>query len=475
MARVILAGFNVDRTVLDDLARGGQRGQAVTPETLSAAYARISRDPRPVDELRAAARADVARARASNQRIVFEFGHHSVAEHAVFNFDVIGVSRLVVEALESHRLASFTEKSQRYIRLGEDFVVPPEVMGSGAEQAFSAYVHRCFERYSDALRALGASGRGERLAGEDARYLLPLAASAQLGMTANARTLEYMVRRLAAHPLAEAREIGVEIRRLGEEVAPSLLLFVEPGPYLTERAREVAAAARDLWPDYDTDREGSRGAVRLLHATPDGDVHVLAALLVSASGMACEAALHRVRALEEGGRVRLFEAATKHLGVHDAMPREFEHATLTFEVVLSAAAFGQLKRHRMASLTVGPYNPDLGITIPLSFQEAGLLGLAEEAIRDADTLWRDLGGHGSPVAAYACLNAHRRRVLLTLNLRELYHMSRLREDSHAQWDIRALVSAMCAEARQAFPVCASLLGGKDQVAQVLAARKNRMG
>jgi len=52
--------------------------------------------------------------------------------------------------------------------------------------------------------------------------------------------------------------------------------------------------------------------------------------------------------------------------------------------------------------------------------------------------------------------------LITLNLREMYHMSRLREDESAQWDIRQLVGQMSELARQVFPICAGFLGGKDQ-------------
>ena len=90
--QIYLAGFNVDAEVISELTKGKERSD-VTPETLSAAYARISRDPRPVDELRKIARQEVEKARKSNSNIIFKMGHHSVAEHAVFNFDLIGVSR----------------------------------------------------------------------------------------------------------------------------------------------------------------------------------------------------------------------------------------------------------------------------------------------------------------------------------------------------------------------------------------------
>ncbi len=82
---------------------------------MAAAYARISRNPRPVNELRRIARSEVEKARASNRNIVFEMGHSSIAEHAVFNLDILGVSRLLVEEIEKFRLASYTEKSQRYV------------------------------------------------------------------------------------------------------------------------------------------------------------------------------------------------------------------------------------------------------------------------------------------------------------------------------------------------------------------------
>ncbi len=63
-------------------------------------------------------------------------GHSSIAEHAVFNIDVIGVSRLLVEEIEKFRLCSFTEKSQRYVLLKDDFVIPAEICEAGLEESF---------------------------------------------------------------------------------------------------------------------------------------------------------------------------------------------------------------------------------------------------------------------------------------------------------------------------------------------------
>lgn len=471
MSRIVLAGYNLDADVIAELVRACPESPDLTPETLSAAYARISRDARPVDALRRLAREDVARARQSNQRIVFGLGHHSVAEHAVFNFDVIDVSRLAIESLEAHRLASYTEKSQRYVRLGRDFLVPDEWAAAGLGDAYRDYVLGAFDRYQRILDALVAAGIDAKLAGEDARYVLPLGVLGQLGMTLNARSLEHVILRLSGSPLAEVRDLGTRLLELARPIAPSLLRYMDPGPYDLMRGADIAAAVRDVFggapcrqPVADAD---DIPCVRLIDATPDGDARILAALALPALEGDLTEALARVQRLGEGARRRLFEGATDRMGIHDALPREFEHGVMTFELVMSAAAFGQFKRHRMASLTWLPYDPSLGLTIPPAIAQAGLSDLLHQMDSEARTLVGRLGAD-HPAAAYAWTNAHRRRTVLTTNLREFYHISRLREDEHAQWDIRYLVGAMSGEARRAFPVCASLLGGKDLVATRLA-------
>ena len=121
----------------------------------------------------------------------------------------------------------------------------------------------------------------------------------------------------------------------------------------------------------------------------------------------------------------------------------------------------------MSSQTAMPYLPALGITRPPAVIDAGLAGILDEAAADADRLFADLSGPAPAAAPYALLNAHRRRVLVTMTLRELYHVSRLREDSHSQWDIRDVAGQMSRVGREAFPLCARLLGGKDAMEAVL--------
>ncbi len=481
--KVVLAGYNVDREALDELRRAAPARLDLTPETLSASYARISRDARPVDELRRAARAEVDKARRSNRAIIFKMGHHSVAEHAVFNFDIMGVSRLAIEEIEKFRLVSFTEKSQRYITLGSDFVVPAEIVKAGRRDLFvetvraqNALYHSLyarlrpvvFARHADLARDPGKQALLEGWAKEDARYAVSLATEGQLGLTVNARNLELMIRRFAARPLAEVRELNGRLYDLARGIAPSILLFTAATDFDARAYDDVGEAVERAFPASARKSRprraaaANRTAVRLIDRTAEGDDRILAALAHTAGGRPYGECLRGARALSGAARKAVFKRAFERMEFHDFPLREFEYADLTFELVLSASAFAQLKRHRMATLTAKPYDPGLGATVPPSVEALGAGREFRAMIERTNDVYAELRrAAGEAAAAYVLTNAHRRRALIKVNMRELYHIARLRQDFAAQWDIRALVAAMTGAARKAMPLAGLLLGGKD--------------
>jgi len=480
--KVLLAGYNLDTTVIEALAKNSPPRLDLTPETLSAAYARISRDPRPVDELRAEARQEVERARRSNQTIIFKMGHHSVAEHAVFNFDLIGLSRLAIEAVEHFRLASYTEKSQRYVKLGGEVVVPEEIKEAGKEDEFLYLARRQHELYQllyerlrpyffNQYQEVAANPKNQIIldnwAKEDARYVLSLATQSQLGMTVNARTLELMIRRFTAAKLKELRNLGKALYELASQVAPSLLLFTAASPYeaLTydDLTREVQALrARKGLPE-DSSRPKP---VQLLRFPQKGDDYLLTSLVYRISGLSFAASKSLVARMTAKEKRQLFLASFRHLEFYDRLLREFEHVDLTFELMVSASCFAQLKRHRMATLTPQPYDPALGVTIPPSIKKIRATREFLAVMKQAESLYRQLQPSLGEAAAYVLTNAHRRRVLFKANVRELYHVSRLREDLSAQWDIRKLAGQITRLAKKAMPLSFLLVGGKDAFPEI---------
>jgi flavin-dependent thymidylate synthase len=495
--KVILSGMNVDRERLGEY-RGRAAGLAddpnpkaakaffrefsnsedLTPETFSAAYARISRDPRSVDELRRDAFREVDRARRSNESIIFGLGHSSVAEHAVFNLDIIDITRRAVEELQRSRLASYTEKSQRYITLTDDYHLPREIAEIGLADDFRNTVKQLNESYHrlhagllDYLEEkhpdLARDKKGKVLldgwAKEDARYVVPLSTLTQLGMTANARVLEMTIRRLAAHPTDEVRELSREIFNAVSPHAPSVIKYTTPTPYDTETGGVINDIVSRMVPDAPTLRPASSSdrQVTLVDYPGDADTRLAAVFIASHGGVDYPAALKRAQSLGDAAVRELILTALSRMESYDRAPRELELIPLTFEAVVSSSCFGQLKRHRMATIISRPYDPALGVTVPPTIAEAGLEKTMMEATGVSESVYEKIAARTPDTSEYILTNAHRRRVLVSMNLRELYHVARLRMDETAQWDIRYLTEEMVKCVAEKSPVAAALAVGKD--------------
>ncbi|MFA5839184.1 MAG: FAD-dependent thymidylate synthase [Candidatus Margulisiibacteriota bacterium] len=449
--KILLAGYNVDTEVLEDLKKTSRPRQDVTPETLSASYARISRDPRPIDELRAAARQEVEKSRKSNSAIIFKMGHHSIAEHAVFNFDIIDVSRLALEEIEKFRLCSYTEKSQRYQKLEDNYLVPDEIKGTKLEGLFIETIKQQNEFYQILI--------GKGVEPEDARYVTSLATLGQLGLTINARNLEFAFRRFASNASSEIRQLGQKMYGLAHDIAPSIILFAGANDFDRLTYGEITKASKG----NGGQGKGMKGKeVELVYYTKAADEILVAALLHTTKQLPYKECLIQAKKMGQGAKVRLVESSFKYAEFYDRPVREFEFVDLTFDLVVSAACFGQLKRHRMMSITAQQYEPSLGVTMPPSIKKAGAEKDFAKIIKITNDAYAKINKQSPLAAQYVLTNAHRKRALVKINARELYHFSRLREDPHAQWDILNLSAAMTAQAKKSMPLAMLFIGGKDK-------------
>ncbi|PKN86701.1 MAG: thymidylate synthase (FAD) [Deltaproteobacteria bacterium HGW-Deltaproteobacteria-1] len=400
-------------------------------------------------------------------------GHSSVAEHAVFNIDVIGVSRLLTEEIEKFRLCSYTEKSQRYVLFDKDFVVPEEITEAGLKDLFIATVgmqndfyHHLYDQLRPYVfeqnRALAENLANKSMlegwAKEDARYAIALATETQLGMTINTRNLELMLRRLSALPLAEAHLCSEKLYSATKDIAPSLIRYTQATDYDRVTRRNL----REVCTPYVAGKENpSSEAVRLVWATPEADTQAAAALLFASSGMSYDACLQEAGQMKPADAKALFKTVFKNIQSYDAVLRELENVDMLFELMMSASCFAQLKRHRMATIISQDYNTNLGVTVPPAVRAIGKQKEFMAMIKKTNSVY-EIIRHKCPAAApYVLTNAHRRRVLMKLNARELYHLARLRVDQHAQWDIRDLSEKMLKQARRIMPLTLMMACGKD--------------
>ena len=102
----------------------------------------------------------------------------------------------------------------------------------------------------------------------------------------------------------------------------------------------------------------------------------------------------------------------------------------------------------LLTLTVQAYNPALGVTVPDSVRAVGAEAGFRRLIERTAEVHGTLSGKVGPAADYILTNAHRRRVLLKLNVRELYHLSRLRQDDEGRAESPLLRATEIASRRE---------------------------
>lgn len=156
-------------------------------------------------------------------RRVMGFGHASVMEHANFTFSIKGISRACSHQLIRHRVASYTQQSQRYVKFRRDevdSVIPESIEKSRFREEFHEMMDEIAGFYERLL---------EEVPAEDARYILPNAAGTNLVVTMNARELNHFFGlRLCERSQWEIRELAQEMLDEARRAAP--VLFEKAGP-----------------------------------------------------------------------------------------------------------------------------------------------------------------------------------------------------------------------------------------------------
>jgi thymidylate synthase (FAD) len=169
------------------------------------------------------------------------WGHLSPLEHATFTFFLEGVSRALTHQLVRHRIASYSQRSQRYVKEGDfDYIVPPQLQGKsvhyegesmGAEEFFHQTMTMIAQRYRALDEALGGGGESSH---EDARYLLPNACESRIFVTMNARELlHFFGERLCHRAQWEIREVAGRMLDLLRPAYPGV--FGGAGPKCVAR------------------------------------------------------------------------------------------------------------------------------------------------------------------------------------------------------------------------------------------------
>ena len=150
-------------------------------------------------------------------------GHFSTLEHASYTFAIDGVSRALTHQLVRHRIASFNQQSQRYVKFtsGLETVKPGSVADDPeASRVFDEAIEAAIAAYERLLEA--------GIPAEDARYLLPNAAETKIVVTMNVRELlHFFELRCCNRAQWEIREMAWKMLELARPTAP--YIFADAG------------------------------------------------------------------------------------------------------------------------------------------------------------------------------------------------------------------------------------------------------
>jgi thymidylate synthase (FAD) len=178
---------------------------------------------------------------------LMDMGHESPIEHVSFTFGVEGISRTLTHQLVRHRIASYSQQSQRYVRLSQfEYIIPPSIeKNSKAKELFikameedqkyydeisGLLFNEHYNRYiEEGLNEKEAKKKAEKEAIEDARYIFPNACETKIVFTMNTRSLLNFFRlRCCNRAQWEIRELATQMLKEVKKVYP--ILFKNAGP-----------------------------------------------------------------------------------------------------------------------------------------------------------------------------------------------------------------------------------------------------
>lgn len=161
-----------------------------------------------------------------------EMGHMTPIEHPSFTFAIEGISRACSHQLVRHRIASYSQQSQRYVSedTGFGYVIPPVIReDKELKKAFVTFMKEAQRSYNEMFSKLNEKGIMGEAANQDARFILPNACETKIVVTMNARELMHFFRlRCCNRAQWEIREMAEKMLKHAKRAAP--VIFQKAGP-----------------------------------------------------------------------------------------------------------------------------------------------------------------------------------------------------------------------------------------------------
>jgi len=369
-----------------------------------------------------------------HEKWVLNFGHASCAEHSIIHLAIEEVSMLAAKAIEDCRLASYTEKSTRYVVYDNiGFTTPSELSGMSKDiykancQDLIDFYLKSHSTMSEKIKSQDPElkpGQVRSKACDICRNILPVSMHTNLGMTINARVLVRTIVKMLSSKNEEFIRVANQMKEEALKVCPTLLKYTDKNDYIEKLDEKIKKHITTNSID-----EQSKGILKT-NITEDEMLRKLVqSILLERSQMPYDAA----EKIACNSSVETCQNILQHYcegrSAHDDLLRVFEQVYLTHEIVVDFGAYRDIQRHRMNTQISQLLTPKLGYVVPDEFQGTDLeLDFENKMKRSERIYYQILVKTNDPKIAQYCLPmAFRKRVIFNWNLREMSHFVNLRK------------------------------------------------
>ena len=410
------------------------------------------------------------------EQFYFDYGHASIADlgHVIICFE--GISELAAIHIEDEVLWDGQAKSSRYQDFGPGGVfVPESIQDTPVETTYRGIAARLHQAYTTLHTPIkdyltrttpkpddmkpGVYDRTMNARTFDVtRYLLPLAATTNVGQVVSIRTLEKQIGRLLSLPTAELRAIGEDLKRacanpplnlwgelsgqpagLAEPLAPTLARYARPSEYVMKTYPELTQAAAERL---------KLGAVEASEPVeliePHAPLDELAAtLLYRVTAYPYRQILAAVREWAEKEKEELIEVGMRRRGPYDELLKEFHCGYgFIFDILMDLGGWRDLHRHRRCQQVRQEFTPIHGHETPALLKDAGVAQQYRETMDVVRELVESLALSHPEAATYLAPFGFRTRCLFKMDYAEAEYIARLRSGVKGHFSYRKIAWLM---------------------------------
>ncbi len=469
--------FDTINALNEEVEKGAQVGQEEldfithalrTEEELAVIFAKVSRNPGSFEDIARTVTEEGAAQFHGKWTVSIEgYGHASVAEHAILHMAIENTPSLDGDEITDNRLGSYTEFSARFKGRQEvGYFTPESVKKDPILRQKWEEAHQFLFDTHDTLMVRGkvyiegdeAKAKhpqrrvNTKTVADQFKNLMPASRLTSIAVTMNAREGENAIRKLLSSPHASVRTLGQMFKQQALTVSPTLVKYADRNEYVVATREGIGAEVQaGRFQGYIPEIHENSQLVKLIDYDPEADNKIIAAAFYSMSKAGnFEDLMNASKNLSLNQRSQVINVLLGNLGKWDIPIRALEFAG-DYIAEYPGMTYGdwrEYKRHRMQSYQAKELNVKWGYMIPpLAYeldessdsQFHGSVDAIKKAIGGIDDLFNEVSKIDPYAAQYLVTRLHYRPAVAKFNIREAYHLIKLRTGPTAHPFIRRLM------------------------------------